>query len=131
MLSASLSPLTCLTKPTYARSTQETLPETAALMPKRMKDPLQVGTVNSHQSRFDRLNAFSAFSQAPLTSEADQQLVDILRRDDFQGPRYDKAAAGWWSYGWRIMAKWTRTGEVFHRSRQAGRPIPAEMITTT
>ncbi|GGQ96036.1 hypothetical protein AB0K85_33125 [Streptomyces cellulosae] len=63
--------------------------------------------------------------------EADQRLVDILRRDDFQGPRYDKAAAGWWSYAWRIMVKWTRTGEVFHRSRKAGRPVPAGMITTT
>ncbi|MEU5609727.1 hypothetical protein AB0H03_13510 [Streptomyces sparsogenes] len=63
--------------------------------------------------------------------EADQRLVELLRRDGFQGPRYDKAAAGWWSYGWRIMVKWTGTGEVFARARQAGRPVPPSMITTT
>ncbi|MFI0777316.1 hypothetical protein [Streptomyces sp. NPDC021212] len=63
--------------------------------------------------------------------EADQRLVDFLRRDGFQGPRYDKAAAGWWSYGWRIMVKWTGTGEAFVRSQQAGRPVPPSMITST
>ncbi|MFJ3800010.1 hypothetical protein ACIPSJ_27475 [Streptomyces sp. NPDC090088] len=63
--------------------------------------------------------------------EADQRLVEILRRDGFQGPRYDKAAAGWWSYSWRILVKWTRTGEIFARARQAGRPVPPGMITTT
>lgn len=63
--------------------------------------------------------------------EVDGRLVDILRRDGFEGPRYDKAAARWWSYGWRTMIKWTGNGEVFRRSRLAGRPVPAEMITTT
>lgn len=62
--------------------------------------------------------------------DADQRLVDILRGDGFEGPRYDKAASRWWSYGWRTMVKWTSTGEVFRRSRQAGRPVPADMITT-
>jgi DNA-directed RNA polymerase specialized sigma24 family protein len=62
--------------------------------------------------------------------EADQRLVDILRADGFEGPRYEKAAAGWWSYGWRTMVKWTGTGEVFRRSRLAGRPVAADMITT-
>ena len=62
--------------------------------------------------------------------EADQRLVDILRGDGFEGPRYEKAAAGWWSYGWRTMVKWTGTGEVFRRSRLAGRPVAKDMITT-
>ncbi|MGW2722385.1 RNA polymerase sigma factor [Streptomyces sp. NPDC001492] len=63
--------------------------------------------------------------------EADQRLVDILRGDDFEGPRYEKAAAGWWSYSWRTMVKWTGNGEVFRRSRLAGRPVASDMITTT
>ena len=63
--------------------------------------------------------------------DADQRIVDILRRDGFEGPRYQKAAAGWWSYGWRTMVKWTGTGEVFARSREAGRPVPTHMITST
>ncbi|CAL9331309.1 hypothetical protein SUDANB15_00073 [Streptomyces sp. enrichment culture] len=63
--------------------------------------------------------------------EADQRLIEILRRDGFKGPRYEKAAAGWWSYGWRTMVKWTGTGEIFRRSRLAGRPVPADEITTT
>lgn len=63
--------------------------------------------------------------------EADRRLVEILRRDGFTGPRYNKAASAWMSYGWRTMVKWTGTGEVFGRSRLAGRPVPADMITTT
>ncbi|MFD8779220.1 hypothetical protein [Streptomyces sp. NPDC059916] len=63
--------------------------------------------------------------------KADQQIVDLLRRDGFTGPRYDKAAAGWWSYGWRIMVKWSRTGEIFARARKAGRPVAPSMITTS
>ncbi|MFG3370368.1 hypothetical protein ACGF0K_36130 [Streptomyces sp. NPDC048156] len=63
--------------------------------------------------------------------KADQRLVDILRSDGFTGPRYDKASAGWWSYGWRIMVKWSRTGEIFARTRKAGRPVPPSVITTS
>jgi len=46
----------------------ETLGETAALMPKRMQSPLQVGTVNCNQSRYERLTAVSAFKEASLTA---------------------------------------------------------------
>ncbi|WP_330343388.1 hypothetical protein OHA09_36075 [Streptomyces longwoodensis] len=63
--------------------------------------------------------------------DADRQLFDILRSDNFEGHRYDRAVARWWSYSWRTMVKWTGTGEIFRRSRQAGRPVPDEMITTT
>ncbi|MEU3862669.1 Helicase associated domain protein [Streptomyces sp. NPDC028722] len=56
----------------------ETLPETAALMPKRMKGPLQVGTVNSRQSRLDRFNAISAFTEASLTSDDKHPLRAVL-----------------------------------------------------
>jgi superfamily II DNA or RNA helicase len=56
----------------------ETLHDTAALMPKRMQGPLQIGTVNSAQSRFERLAEVSAFKQAPLTSSDKKPLRAVL-----------------------------------------------------
>nr|WP_237693872.1 sigma-70 region 4 domain-containing protein [Streptomyces sp. SID2888] len=89
------------------------------------------GTLLSLEADLSRGAGSGETSQARAARlEADQRLVDVLRSDGFQGARYDKAAARWWSYGWRIMVKWTRNGEVFHRSRQVGRPVPADMITT-
>ncbi|MFF7216828.1 Helicase associated domain protein [Streptomyces sp. NPDC008238] len=58
-----------LTFHTRVRSAEifaETLHETAALMPRRLQGPLQVGTVNAEQNRFDRLQAFTQFASAPL-----------------------------------------------------------------
>ncbi|MFC4469326.1 Helicase associated domain protein [Streptomyces xiangluensis] len=56
----------------------ETLPETAALMPKRLQGPLQVGTVNCNQSRYDRLTQVSAFKEASLTSSDKKPLRAVL-----------------------------------------------------
>ncbi|MGV9843402.1 Helicase associated domain protein [Streptomyces fungicidicus] len=56
----------------------ETLPETAALMPKRMQGPLQVGTVNCEQSRYERLAQVSAFKEASLTSSDKKPLRAVL-----------------------------------------------------
>jgi len=56
----------------------ETLPETAALMPKPMQGPLQVGTVNSKQSRYERLTQVSAFKEASLTSSDKTALRAVL-----------------------------------------------------
>lgn len=58
---------------------------------------------------------------------AEGRIVDILRADNFQGPRFQTAAAGWMDYGWRTISKWTHSGEIFVRARQAGRPVPAPM----
>ncbi|MCX4902460.1 hypothetical protein OG571_46855 (plasmid) [Streptomyces sp. NBC_01369] len=70
-------------------------------------------------------------ADAAARIEADRRIVEILRRDDFSGPRYDKVAARWWNYGWRIIIKWSRTGEIFARARAAGRPVKPRMITST
>lgn len=59
--------------------------------------------------------------------EADARVVDILRADNFEGPRYRQAATGWMEYGWRTISKWTASDEIFIRSRLAGRPVPADM----
>ncbi|MEU1596633.1 helicase-related protein [Streptomyces sp. NPDC005708] len=56
----------------------ETLPETAALMPKRMQGPLKVGTVNCNQSRHERLTQVSAFKEASLTSSDKTPLRAVL-----------------------------------------------------
>lgn len=61
--------------------------------------------------------------------DADRRIVEILRKDGFAGPRYEKATERWMDYGWRTTVKWTGTGEIFRRSRLAGRPVPADMIT--
>lgn len=58
---------------------------------------------------------------------ADARLVDILRADNFQGPRYEKTATRLMEYGWLTINKWTGTGEVFIQARRAGRPVPAHM----
>lgn len=64
---------------------------------------------------------------ARLAAEA--RIVDILRADNFQGPRFQTATARWMGYGWRTISKWTHSGEIFSRARQAGRPVPAHMTT--
>lgn len=68
-------------------------------MPKRMQGPLQVGTVNCEQSRYDRLTQVSAFKEASLTSSDKKPLRAVLT------PRYqDGELAG-------------RAAEVFRRPR--------------
>ncbi|MEV5910534.1 Helicase associated domain protein [Streptomyces chartreusis] len=56
----------------------ETLPETAALLPKQMQGPLQVGTVNCNQSRYERFTHISAFKEASLTSSDKRPLRAVL-----------------------------------------------------
>ncbi|GHE71554.1 helicase [Streptomyces capitiformicae] len=51
----------------------ETLHETAALMPAAYRTPLQVGTVSSRQTPFERHKNFTAFADTPLNTPASQQ----------------------------------------------------------
>ncbi|MEU6495784.1 Helicase associated domain protein [Streptomyces sp. NPDC046984] len=55
-----------------------TLPETAALMPKRKQGPLQVGTVNCEQTRYERLTQISSFKEASLTGSDKKPLRAVL-----------------------------------------------------
>ncbi|MGW1170613.1 hypothetical protein [Streptomyces sp. NPDC002550] len=61
--------------------------------------------------------------------QADARIVDILRADDFHGPRYQTVTARLMDYGWRTVSKWTVSGEIFEHARKAGRPVPAYMTT--
>ncbi|MFI7337210.1 hypothetical protein ACIBUY_04630 [Streptomyces sp. NPDC050085] len=58
--------------------------------------------------------------------QVDARIVDILRADGFQGPRYQKAIERLTQYGYLTMTKWTISGEVFRKARQVGRPVPLE-----
>jgi hypothetical protein len=58
---------------------------------------------------------------------AEARIVDILRTDNFQGPRYEKTTTRLMEYGWLTINKWTGTGEIFAQSRRAGRPVPLRM----
>ncbi|MFE1391139.1 hypothetical protein ACFW5M_34020 [Streptomyces albogriseolus] len=58
---------------------------------------------------------------------ADARLVDILRADNFMGPRYEKTTSRLMEYGWLAINKWTGSGEIFTHARQVGRPIPFHM----
>ncbi|MEY2247254.1 hypothetical protein AB8A21_30665 [Streptomyces sp. BF23-18] len=58
---------------------------------------------------------------------ADARIVEILRADNFQGPRYHKVTTRLMEYGWRTISKWTGSGDIFAHARQAGRPVPAHM----
>ncbi|MFW3469900.1 hypothetical protein ACN24M_00060 [Streptomyces microflavus] len=61
----------------------------------------------------------------------DGQIVEVLRAEGFEGPRYQKVANRLSEYGYRTMMKWTASGEIFRKVRQAGRPVPIDKITST
>lgn len=61
----------------------------------------------------------------------DSKIVDRLRADGFQGPRYQKVVNRLSEYGYHTMTKWTASGEIFRKARQAGRPVPTDKITLT
>ncbi|MEO3843208.1 hypothetical protein [Streptomyces sp. B22F1] len=57
----------------------------------------------------------------------DARIVDVLRAENFQGPRYEKTTTQLMEYGWRTINKWNGTGEIFVHARRAGRPVPVRM----
>ncbi|MET9581020.1 hypothetical protein ABZY30_36650 [Streptomyces massasporeus] len=64
-----------------------------------------------------------------MSRAADARLVEILRADKFQGPRYEKTTTRLMEYGWLTINKWTGTGEIFLHARRAGRPVPVHMTS--
>ncbi|MEV0695870.1 hypothetical protein [Streptomyces sp. NPDC050388] len=57
----------------------------------------------------------------------DARIVDLLRADNFQGPRYEKTTTRLMEYGWLTINKWTGTGEIFVQARRVGRPVSLHM----
>ncbi|MFJ8043651.1 RNA polymerase sigma factor [Kitasatospora sp. NPDC096147] len=67
-------------------------------------------------------------SERAARAAADAMLVEILRRDGFQGPRYRRVLSGLMEYAWTTLRKWSNTDEIFHRSRAVGRPVRPSLI---
>ncbi|MFD5475572.1 hypothetical protein [Streptomyces sp. NPDC127105] len=66
-------------------------------------------------------------ARRPGSRAVDARIVDLLRADNFQGPRYEKTTTRLMEYGWLTINKWTGTGEIFVQARRVGRPVPLHM----
>ncbi|MFD9336256.1 hypothetical protein ACFWBF_17870 [Streptomyces sp. NPDC060028] len=60
----------------------------------------------------------------------DAKIVEILRKDGFEGPRYNKVVERLTGYAWPTMVKWCGTGEIFRRTVIVGRPLPRHLIVS-
>jgi DNA-directed RNA polymerase specialized sigma24 family protein len=70
----------------------------------------------------------SALRQSDLAQNffrraADSRLVEYLRDRGFQGPAQDRLEAALAAYGYPVMMAWTRTGEIFKKVAEKGRPL--------
>jgi DNA-directed RNA polymerase specialized sigma24 family protein len=54
---------------------------------------------------------------------ADSRLVEYLRERRFQGRTQDRLEAALAAYGYSVMMAWTRTGEIFKKVAEKGRPL--------
>lgn len=81
----------------------------------------------------DSLAEEAAGREDPQTRAArrrvDAAIVERLRPDGFQGDRYDRLIGRLMEYSLAVLMKWNASGMIFKKSRQAGRPVPAEKIT--
>lgn len=55
---------------------------------------------------------------------ADRRLVQYLAARGYQGPAQERLEAALASYGYPVMMAWTRTGEIFRKAAEKGRPLP-------
>lgn len=60
----------------------------------------------------------------------DARLIEVLREDGFEGPRYDKVVERLTAYAWPTMVKWCGTGEIFRRTAGVGRPLPRHLVAS-
>ncbi|MGW4597025.1 RNA polymerase sigma factor [Streptomyces sp. NPDC004457] len=54
---------------------------------------------------------------------ADARLVGILRTDGFKGPRWEKAQQRFMEYGWAVLMKWVKDGQIFDECNKIGRHL--------
>jgi hypothetical protein len=55
--------------------------------------------------------------------QADRELIDALARDHFDGPGQKMFETELAAYGYPVMMAWTRTGEIFKKVADRGRPL--------
>ncbi|MEB8342588.1 RNA polymerase sigma factor [Streptomyces endophyticus] len=58
--------------------------------------------------------------------EADRVLVEHLRARGFTGPSYQQFEAALVDYALPVLKGWMRTGEIFRKCREYGRPVRAD-----
>lgn len=63
--------------------------------------------------------------------QVDGKIVERLREEGFEGENYQKVVTRLSEYGYRTMTKWTASGEIFRKARQARRPVPADKVSFT
>ncbi|MFV8160759.1 RNA polymerase sigma factor [Mycobacterium sp. 134] len=54
----------------------------------------------------------------------DGQLFEAVRVEGFCGRRWDRLAGDLAAYGWAVLDAWMRTGYIFAKVRDIGRPLP-------
>ncbi|MEV6314432.1 hypothetical protein [Streptomyces sp. NPDC051776] len=60
---------------------------------------------------------------------ADARLVEVLRQDSFDGARFRKFASRLLEYGYPVLLRWTKSGEIFAQCAHAGRPVRRHAAT--
>ncbi|MFE2141211.1 sigma-70 family RNA polymerase sigma factor [Streptomyces sp. NPDC059456] len=97
-----------------------------------VRDPLSVGQSVGQSAPDDPFEPVGCEDDARRARRLrnDAKIVEILRMDGFEGPRYAKVVERLSGYAWPTMVKWCGTGEVFHRAATVGRPVPRNMIVS-
>lgn len=63
------------------------------------------------------------FGEGESPHQADQELVRLLHRDTFQGPRWDLFVEQYFAYGQKFLHKTVCTGQIFARCAKLGWPV--------
>lgn len=59
---------------------------------------------------------------------ADHQIITELKDRNFEGPIYEYFTAELAAYALAVLMAWMRTGEIFRKCREKGRPVPLTEI---
>ncbi|WP_327286267.1 MULTISPECIES: hypothetical protein [unclassified Streptomyces] len=92
-----------------------------------VRDPLHAGQSAPDNPLVEPVSSEDEAERAQRL-QSDAKIVEILRADGFEGPRYDKVVERLTGYAWPTMVKWCGTGEIFRRTAAAGRPVPRHLI---
>lgn len=65
-----------------------------------------------------------SLANEPERLAADARLIDILRADGFTGPRWERFNERLMQYGWGVLTKWIRDGQIFKECQKINRGLP-------
>lgn len=69
-----------------------------------------------------------AMAENVARRHADNEIVSELRARDFDGPLYEYFVAELAAYALAVLMAWMRTGEIFRKCREKGRPVQSTEI---